>query len=898
MSPLSRLLVQVTGPAHVAVNDSRWEQLLHCYDQLVHLEYQWKGDNVLATCAKNMGRHAGTSSNLAALTLHVSRMLQDLTVSVCIHLEQSEQISSPEPSPSAPATTVAAVATQAFSNRIALVGKARASCGGLNLLRILIHELISSAYNSSTQTDQNDDDDFDDTKLEDAFLYRSRETYQQASKHSPKEKDVTMDLISSLLTFVASMGGSADGGNPSGISAHHTALIMETIPELYDATVQSLQLILVLLSTQLYQPLISSTQQKMEMPKGKKIHTNYFLDKIMSHGENRQRRQRERRQRKHQKASDMKVQNHHDTHGGLENFREISSKPGEPLDDLYDWSPQSVLKACLAWLIQRPHSPPRSISYHHAELAQSVVQARNERIGPDGMYEHYAIVMAENSAAHAENSKSSSRHGGVIASFRKKGHGEALRQVRAGLSRQSAAHGAAAATVHGHGGHGLIQGRSPAKLILDATKGVLVLSSTLILFPFRLMSLALGLWGNRHHHYHIADGHDKAAQARLLELSGPSDRTNNVLWLSDSPIADLGSTLFLILLNNHRAARGGSNENNPFRLEISSLDDNRWEGPEKTISTNKMRTPPDVLAHDNVNGNGVLDSGIVNGDHVLEFAPSTESMSLLDQHTVVSAPVPRHMILSVNFESLFESFGYIVHTEVGSLVLYSLLQSSPIFAASVAVRSDLDTLVLPLLRTLYYSSVVTQYHHPASYKQSTPNDLSRSCPFRSPSQLYLILILLLLFSQDASFGPDAFRRVTIPSLPWYKERKLKDINLGSVLILSLLRALTFNLSRLRDGFLLSNCCAVLLNLSPHMVNINEYTAMRLGSITMSLMRKYAVLLARDGGTEPDEGDVSTVTGMYGEVRIAIVFIHLVVGLAIAPNMRDAKDDSFIIVDLA
>jgi hypothetical protein len=684
-----------------------------------------------------------------------------------------------------------------------------------------------------------------------------------------------MDLISSLLTFVASMGGSGDGSSTSGISAHSTALIMETIPELYDVTVQSLQLILVLLSTQLYQPLISSTQQKMEIRKGKKLHTNYFLDKIMLHG-----RERQRRKRKHQKASD--------THGELDTFGEISSKPGEPLDDLDDWSPQSVLKACLAWLIQRPHSPPRSISYHHAELAQSVVQARNERIGPDGMYEHYAIVMAENSAAHAENSKSSSRHGSVIATFRKRGHGEALRQVRAGLSRQSAAHGAAAATVHG--GRGSIQGRSPAKLILDATKGVLVLSSTLILLPFRLMSLALGLWGNRHHHYHLADGHDKATQARLLELSGPSDRTNNVLWLSDSPIADLGSALFLILLNNHRVARGGSNENNPFRREISSLDDNRWEGPEKTI--------PDILEHDSANGNGVLDSGIENGDHVLEFAPSTESMSLLDQHTIASAPVPRHMILSVNFESLFESFGYIVHTEVGSLVLYSLLQSSPIFAASVAVRSDLDTLVLPLLRTLYYSTVVTQYHHPASHKQSTTNDLSRSCPFRSPSQLYLILILLLLFSQDASFGPDAFRRVTIPSLPWYKERKLKDINLGSVLILSLLRALTFNLSRLRDGFLLSNCCAVLLNLSPHMVNINEYTAMRLGSITMSFMRKYAVLLARNGGTEPDEGDVSTVTGMYGEVRIAIVIIHLAFGLAVTPNLYDAKDDSFIIVDLA
>lgn len=90
------------------------------------------------------------------------------------------------------------------------------------------------------------------------------------------------------------------------------------------------------------------------------------------------------------------------------------------------------------------------------------------------------------------------------------------------------------------------------------------------------------------------------------------------------------------------------------------------------------------------------------------------------------------------------------------------------------------------------------------------------------------------FSQDQSFAPDAFRRVVVPRVLWYRERQLRDVNLGSVLLLTTLRAITFNLHRLKDPFLLSNCCAVLLNISPHVCGLHSYAAMRLASVTAFL----------------------------------------------------------------
>uniref|UniRef100_A0A7S3QAK0 Dymeclin n=2 Tax=Chaetoceros debilis TaxID=122233 RepID=A0A7S3QAK0_9STRA len=224
--------------------------------------------------------------------------------------------------------------------------------------------------------------------------------------------------------------------------------------------------------------------------------------------------------------------------------------------------------------------------------------------------------------------------------------------------------------------------------------------------------------------------------------------------------------------------------------------------------------------------------------------------------------------LTINFEELFHSFGGILHNEVGSLVLYTLLQSSPIFAKSLAVRSgnDLENLVLPLLRTLYVSS--SSSHHISgrttmSRSKGTEVQVMER-PFRSPSQLYVILILLLIFSQDASFPTDSFRRSNIPHVVWFKERQLKNISLGSLLVLSLLRCITFNLNRMQDPFLLSNCCAVLLNLSPNIANLHSYASMRLVSVLLATMKRYTVLVMKNGGRVAGEEDVTSLLGMYSE----------------------------------
>ena len=234
--------------------------------------------------------------------------------------------------------------------------------------------------------------------------------------------------------------------------------------------------------------------------------------------------------------------------------------------------------------------------------------------------------------------------------------------------------------------------------------------------------------------------------------------------------------------------------------------------------------------------------------------------------------------LAVNFEALFKSFGQTAHTEVGALLLYTLMQSSRSLADSIAVRSDLDTLVLPLLRTSYIASSLKHYaaldyattaskQHDASVAfplNNTQQVVSiRSCPFRSLSQLYVIIILLLLFSQDLSFGSDAFRRVMVATVPWYKERNIKDISLGSLLVLCLLRSLTFNLNRIHDAFLLSNCCAILMNLSTSVSDLHEYAALRLASVTLSSMKRYAAL--KHENPNVNEEDLANPTAMHGEV---------------------------------
>lgn len=70
---------------------------------------------------------------------------------------------------------------------------------------------------------------------------------------------------------------------------------------------------------------------------------------------------------------------------------------------------------------------------------------------------------------------------------------------------------------------------------------------------------------------------------------------------------------------------------------------------------------------------------------------------------------------------------------------------------------------------------------------------------------------------------------------------LRDTTLGSLLVVLLIRTIKYNLSKLRDVYLLTNCLAALANMAPHCQDTTAYASQRLVSLFDMLARKYARL---------------------------------------------------------
>ncbi len=787
---LSKCLYQTTGPAHIPYNDSRWQQLLLHYDRLVHLHSSTLSthDDVVGTACAQCAKYSSTSSNLAALTLHTSRMLRDLQSDLENYNNNDGESS---------------------KHRITIIGKARATCGALNLLRLLSHETIVQACDSAKVQEQGDTEGSNyyseqppgsDTNnlLKESFTYRSR----QSSGSGDQENDAAVQIISSIILFLSTVGASATSASE-----------IISIPEIYDVIVQTLSLLLVLLSTQLYQPMVSSAEAAdSEIP-----HGNFFLDKFMEYSS---------WQRQNYRAQQ---QQRHDNNVGVN-------------------EPMALLSACLNWLVERPAPPRRSIASHYVELTKAVAQQMTDFVlSNDGMYEDSCIVMAA-SPKNEQNDVSPS-----VSTFPLQTASDEEAMANNLTTVALGTDDSVALSSKGHNTRD-ISSFKKRSIVLQPIRSILLLSSTVLLLPIRLVRLAFTVLGRKEHAILpedvSKDDHTLFQQIQTNCEKSSWNKTNNILLLTDSPIADLSTALILLVSNNYRAhgVNGRSALRNPFRVELASLNDTRW-------------------AKDDI---------------------SRQDGSLLPMSSNVGDS--QATSLSINFELLFKAFGRISHSELGALTLYTMLLSSPIFAESVAARSDLDLVIIPLLRSLYFSSVTKHnnlFQKKGASVQKTPfQQLSQTDkPYRSQSQLYVILILLLIFSQDPSFGRDSFRRVSIPEVKWYKERQIKSISLGSMILLVLLRVITFNLNMLHDEFLLSNCIAVLLNLSPHIVQLHKYVATRLTFVAISCFKRYLVLLAENGGIPEEEGDLSSTLGMHGEVSHSSALSHLDILTSFSNSLR-------------
>ena len=170
----------------------------------------------------------------------------------------------------------------------------------------------------------------------------------------------------------------------------------------------------------------------------------------------------------------------------------------------------------------------------------------------------------------------------------------------------------------------------------------------------------------------------------------------------------------------------------------------------------------------------------------------------------------------VSFSDLFETLGMCLVDDRSTLLLYSLLHGNPSFLEYCLVRQDLDTLMLPLMEMLYHTSS------------------------RTPNQIYILLIIVLILSQDASFNAN-IHKLVVRDVPWYKERMLRDTTLGSLLVVLLIRTVKYNLSKLRDVYLHTNCLAALANMAPHCQDMTAYAAQRLVSLFDMLAKKHSRL---------------------------------------------------------
>ncbi|KAE8022666.1 hypothetical protein FH972_008449 [Carpinus fangiana] len=210
-------------------------------------------------------------------------------------------------------------------------------------------------------------------------------------------------------------------------------------------------------------------------------------------------------------------------------------------------------------------------------------------------------------------------------------------------------------------------------------------------------------------------------------------------------------------------------------------------------------------------------------------------------------------VVRLPFAALFDTLGMCLADEAAVLLLYSLLQGNSDFLEYVLVRTDLDTLLMPILEALY------------------------DAPRRTANQIYMLLIILLILSQDSSFNA-SIHKLILPGVPWYKERLLQQTSLGSLMVIILIRTVQYNLSKLRDVYLHTTCLATLANLAPHVHRLSSYASQRLVSLFFMLSRKYNKLAElRDNKVHIAKGDSinSLSDDMSTELHIYTDFLRLV-----------------------
>lgn len=194
----------------------------------------------------------------------------------------------------------------------------------------------------------------------------------------------------------------------------------------------------------------------------------------------------------------------------------------------------------------------------------------------------------------------------------------------------------------------------------------------------------------------------------------------------------------------------------------------------------------------------------------------------------------------IDFSGLYQTLCRITHLDQTTLLLYLLLHRNEKFYKFVMAQQNLQDLVVPILQILY------------------------NAPDSSSHHIYMSLIVLLILSEDDAFNKSV-HTIIMRNVAWYTERNISEISLGGLLILVIIRTVQYNMLKVRDKYLHTNCLACLANMSSQFRYLHQYVSQRLVSLFETLAKKHGRLQTQLESIKQDETAVEKVEATTVEV---------------------------------
>lgn len=170
-------------------------------------------------------------------------------------------------------------------------------------------------------------------------------------------------------------------------------------------------------------------------------------------------------------------------------------------------------------------------------------------------------------------------------------------------------------------------------------------------------------------------------------------------------------------------------------------------------------------------------------------------------------------IFKLDYEVLFKTLCETLKDDQTALLVYILLHQNSNFRHYVIFTSEIYKLVIPLLKLLY------------------------NAPEKNSHLIYMALIILLILSEEEHFGKK-IHTIKLKNITWYTERMLSEISLGGLIVLILIRTIQYNMTRMHDKYLHTNCLAALANMSAYVQNLHPYVCQKFVSLMENMGKRY------------------------------------------------------------